>query len=891
MGSPAADMEAGGGLQVPRPQATRAPAAIPASQGSTDAPSTFPRYRCVQKPVLNSILAQDESFTVLASGPLFCAVGTTFGAVHVITLDGDFVQSFPSANQTAVVTQIAIKEELVIFTNSMGRITCWDWRSVRHLDLSPPTTTPIHSLAVSRAFSWNTGHIYYCKEPGIVLSRERNAVSRFVDTVVFEDCQTTAEFDRLFHGLPNGLVADALDDGGGDQLHLKHELVQMMACDTDYLFFPFKDHVYAYREGRNRITARFGEFPRYDPDSCDGNQTCTLGITLGGEWLMIYWGKLLLLCDRRNFDQHPFRVVHQFSATTMIQRCSLIAEQIVLCVDTTVTTRDGVEVAGGRGHRQPVVTATEQGPGQGTSRHQQDDPAAPPTPGRRHPARPALVDVVATEAQIMSSTLTFDHGFPFPAAVGRVISAQYSQAQSLTASQVGGAKQNKNNATHCHLLFPRSLFVLRILTASEQILWLIKSQRFPLAMHLCQTKYHREQVFMETAGMHANALWRKGRHEEAVRVWGEVHLPSAPAVYWKIFVDRLDAAGKIDLAVKWLPFNDRTKVGHDIYERMLISTIDNGDYLTLLARIARWPILYKIQPVLARIFAVLRVRTREAKLSIGYSTPSLPGSAAATAPGGTHGGTHGGPGFSEGGEGGLGAAGGEYKPHPNPRLATYVLLITLFKLYEFGNKFLEASQILVQLERLRMAGIDATIIDPNWSGDDESYTFALETAVKTIEKTRAPEYLSAKQLWGGVTMGHAGGTPPEIGSAYGSPRLGLRRSLSASPGAGGYFGGLQSLFVLTQTELGANSEARREILTTLLAVDCQHTLSALVEYSKANFSDAVVLMVESAASPGQIISFLEVCVDHGIILGPRHQERLLGELGLAGGARNASALL
>ena len=53
-------------------------------------------------------------------------------------------------------------------------------------------------------------------------------------------------------------------------------------------------------------------------------------------------------------------------------------------------------------------------------------------------------------------------------------------------------------------------------------------------MHLCQTKYHREHVFMETAGMHANALWRKGRHEEAVRVWGEVHLPSAPAVYVRL---------------------------------------------------------------------------------------------------------------------------------------------------------------------------------------------------------------------------------------------------------------------------------------------------------------------------------------------------------------------
>jgi len=52
--------------------------------------------------------------------------------------------------------------------------------------------------------------------------------------------------------------------------------------------------------------------------------------------------------------------------------------------------------------------------------------------------RPAVVDVVATEVQIMSETLTFDNRFTFPAAVGRVISAQYSQAQSLTASQFGG---------------------------------------------------------------------------------------------------------------------------------------------------------------------------------------------------------------------------------------------------------------------------------------------------------------------------------------------------------------------------------------------------------------------------------------------------------------------
>jgi hypothetical protein len=40
----------------------------------------------------------------------------------------------------------------------------------------------------------------------------------------------------------------------------------------------------------------------------------------------------------------------------------------------------------------------------------------------------------------------------------------------------------------------------------------------------------------------------------------QVILPSAPAAYWTIFVHRLRQAGELGLIVKWLPFNDRTKV-------------------------------------------------------------------------------------------------------------------------------------------------------------------------------------------------------------------------------------------------------------------------------------------------------------------------------------------
>lgn len=792
------------------------------STHETQDETSFPKYRCVQKPVLNSILRKDESFTVLESSHIFCAVGTSFGAVHVITLDGDFIQSFPtrpSDDGSAVITQINIVGELVVFANSLGGIVCWDWHGVRHIEISSPTGINIHSMAISNEFSWNSGHLFYSREPGVILSRSRDAFSRFVDTVVWEDHQTTAEFDRLFHGLPSSAVSGT--DDASLHMHTKHDSVQSMHCDAGYLFFPFKEHVYAYQESRKRIIARFGEFPRYDPDSRDGNQRCSLGITIGGDWLIIYWGKLLLLCDRRNFEEHPFSVVHQFSARASIQRVSLIGQQITLFIDTTIQTAAEEDFEDDVSLNVSIMSHS-------THTAREGSPTKRITSRSMYAER--KVDVLGTEALILSEFLQLESSFELPAGVGRAICAKYSQAQSLSSS--AGTQQS---VTHCHILFPRSLFVLRTLTASEQILWLVKKQRYPLAMHLCQTKYQREQVFMEVAGLYANSLWRKGKHVEAVRVWGEVHLPSAPALYWKFFVDRLADAGKIDLAVKWLPFNDRTKVGHEIYERMLINTIDKGDYLTLLARIARWPILYKIQPVLVRIFAILKVRTREARLSIAYNSQQR--DVDADLPRNVH-------------------------PHPNPRLASYVLLVTLFKLYEFGNRFLEASQVLVQLERLRMAGINSSIIDPNWCGDDESYTFALESAVTTIEKTRAPEYISAKRLWGSFI-------DTEMDAQI-APQVTMRRRGDS----GSYLNSLQSMFVISKEELATNLNARRVIISTLIAVDSTHSFAAIIEYSKLNISNELMMLIEGVTTPAQLIAFLKLCVDNEIVLKPRHQDIL-----------------
>jgi hypothetical protein len=65
---------------------------------------------------------------------------------------------------------------------------------------------------------------------------------------------------------------------------------------------------------------------------------------------------------------------------------------------------------------------------------------------------------------------------------------------------------------------------------------------------------------MEVANIYACCLWSRGCFREAMRVWGEIHLPSAAPAFWRVFIERLEAANKLDLVVQWLPFNDRTKV-------------------------------------------------------------------------------------------------------------------------------------------------------------------------------------------------------------------------------------------------------------------------------------------------------------------------------------------
>eukprot|EP00041_Stephanoeca_diplocostata_P028422 m.805183 g.805183 ORF g.805183 m.805183 type:complete len:800 (+) comp23371_c0_seq9:1289-3688(+) len=567
----------------------------------------------------------------------------------------------------------------------------------------------------------------------------------------------------------------------------RHQAVDNILCDDEFVFFAWRNHVYAYSHRHDRVISRFGSFPKYggDGDGADDTTSVTslaarrITLQCNRTWIVVAWGSRLILCDRTQFAQQPFRVVHQFELSSMIRRVSFIANFIVVCSVTGTVSFP---------HDAPDASA-EVVPSAGTVEG----------PGS---TRGGILLTEAPEMHLLSPDGS-ERGerVVLPAAAGRVVAAPFSHAQlagdaasgrnahgdgtwggaatggfisgSFVLGGGGGPTEATNRitsiATHCFFLCPRHVYILRVLTSAELILELVKQQQFPLAMHLCQQKFRRPQVFMEVAGMHANALWKMGRCEEAVRVWGEVHLPSAPALYWSAFIDRLEAAGRIDLAVKWLPFNDRTKVGHDVYERILLSTVDAGDYLTVLARVSRWPVLYKFDPVVAKVTQLLVALIFAPAdppapcTDAGGDTAAAPEATAAAVDVGVSdvrvpledGGEAGESGAADGTPGGAGSSTAPaVDAEESHRIEiAFVLLVTLFKLYEFGSRFVEAAQILIRLDALRLhhAASESTLPLVNldtWTGDDESYTYALHTTLKTIGGLRSHQYFDSKRLWG-----------------------------------------------------------------------------------------------------------------------------------------------
>lgn len=135
--------------------------------------------------------------------------------------------------------------------------------------------------------------------------------------------------------------------------------IRQLWCDHEYLFFPYKDKVYAYSFRKGRIAARMGGFS----GSVEGLDSRRLGVVVSDDVIVMYWGTQLIVCDRHDFEQHSFRVKHQYAdewceyqaqtnlsslcryslSDVEIRKVSIIAEHLVICVNVPVTVDDNSE--------------------------------------------------------------------------------------------------------------------------------------------------------------------------------------------------------------------------------------------------------------------------------------------------------------------------------------------------------------------------------------------------------------------------------------------------------------------------------------------------------------------------------------------------------------------
>eukprot|EP00055_Hartaetosiga_balthica_P015925 m.97871 g.97871 ORF g.97871 m.97871 type:complete len:807 (+) comp8997_c0_seq3:301-2721(+) len=196
---------------------------------------------------------------------------------------------------------------------------------------------------------------------------------------------------------------------------------------------------------------------------------------------------------------------------------------------------------------------------------------------------------------------------------------QYASCVGMATSNVlcGKEVEGKNVflATHIFVLLQHSVLCFRNITMAEQVASLCVRGLFPLAQHLCQQTLRWSGVVVEISSHYGSMLWKAGQRKEALRVWGEQVLPHATATFWDVFLQRLEGDGALQDIVPWLPFNDKSKVSASVYLKILTQALEERDFILVLSRVARWPVLYPAHRLQAQILTVL---------GSDYGFPSVP---------------------------------------------------------------------------------------------------------------------------------------------------------------------------------------------------------------------------------------------------------------------------
>ena len=157
------------------------------------------------------------------------------------------------------------------------------------------------------------------------------------------------------------------------------------------------------------------------------------------------------------------------------------------------------------------------------------------------------------------------------------------------------------NFTRQFLLFPKDFAILSPESSLDRIDSLLECRKYTEAIHYCQVM-KIDRKLEQAANEYACYLWDKEKmFKQAMSVWAEYILPIATSDYWEEFCKRLSQQRKLELIEDYLPFDNKSLLSSNTYYLILENHLVNKDYNAFHERILRWPMVYPVRRIIERV--------------------------------------------------------------------------------------------------------------------------------------------------------------------------------------------------------------------------------------------------------------------------------------------------
>eukprot|EP00043_Microstomoeca_roanoka_P012759 m.123943 g.123943 ORF g.123943 m.123943 type:complete len:867 (-) comp15581_c2_seq1:1382-3982(-) len=493
------------------------------------------------------VLARDETLTVIAACSTYFVVGTTLGNLLVFDTNGEFLIALDVKQHVSrqVTTFGAINHVVcsdtgsIAFAIATGLVWCWNWKRDQ-LECWSAREDKVVGLAITPRFDLNAGTLFVSRKPSTIFrlhaSPSRKPTREDVITVAWQQTDTVAPPLRNLCLEQNMLL-----------FSMHH---QVFSCNpvSGKLLASFRQHT-----GETTSTTQEAKTSSSSANATTHNSTpveetvqqqsrrldsveAVRSIICVGEYVMVHYASIVYMFARATLSSAPFTIVRVITTPFRDSFLASTGPHLFFFNQKQYAEQDGC-----------VVTSLD---------------------GKQR------------------QCLAVHHG-----SLGAVLAVcTYFVVQR---PDVEGFSRFGN--THVIALLQRSAIIIRVAKNAEQVLSLCSRYHFALAQHICQQRIPQPGVLVQISNEYACRLWHKGLFEEAMRVWGEQVLPVSSASFWNVFAARLDECNSLHLLVKWLPFNDRSKLRPEVYLKLLTQPLLGEQYALLLSRVARWPVLYPAQ--------------------------------------------------------------------------------------------------------------------------------------------------------------------------------------------------------------------------------------------------------------------------------------------------------